>query len=73
MEIIVNPRQRYFSDFKSSIHTLIGKTIEKKRPLDIDAIYEHIMKPEVLNDGKNLIETIIALYDLYLFNDLYSK
>lgn len=65
MEIIVNPRQRYFSDFKSSIHILIGKTIEKKRPPDIDAIYEHIMKPEVLNDGKNLIETIIALYDLY--------
>ena len=49
-----------FSHFKSKILAAIDEIRQKKRRPDIDAIYEHIMKSEASNAGKNLIETIIA-------------
>ena len=49
-----------FSHFKSKILAAIDEIREKKRRPDIDAIYEHIMKSEVSNADKHLIETIIA-------------
>ena len=49
-----------FSYFKSKIIAVIAEIRKRKRRPHIDAIYEHIMKPEVLNADENLIETIIA-------------
>ena len=50
----------FFSHFKSKILAAIEEITEKKRRPAIDAIYEHIMKSEASNAGKNLIEMIIA-------------
>ena len=49
-----------FYYFKSKILAAIDEERQKKRHPDIDAIYEHIMKSQVSNADKNLIETIIA-------------
>ena len=49
-----------FLHFKSKILVAIDEIRQKKKRPDIDAIYEHIMKSEASNTGKNLIEAIIA-------------
>ena len=49
-----------FSYFKSTVLAAIDEIRQKKRRPDSDATYEHIMKSEVTNADKNLIETIIA-------------
>ena len=49
-----------FSHLKSKTLVAMNKIREKERRPDIDATYEHIMKSEASNAGKNLIETIIT-------------
>ena len=48
------------SNLKSKIFAAIGDIRKKKRRPDVDAIYKRIMKSEISNTDKNLIETIIA-------------
>ena len=60
MEIIANPRTTIFSHFKSKLLATIEEIREKKRRLDIDTIYEYIMKSKASQTDKNLIKTIIT-------------
>ena len=60
MEIIANPRTTIFSHFKSKLFATIEEIREKKRRLDIDTIYEYIMKSKASQTDKNLIKTIIT-------------
>ena len=60
MEIIANPRTTIFSYFKSKLLATIEERREKKRRLDIDTIYEYIMKSKASQTDKNLIKTIIT-------------
>ena len=60
MEIIANPRTTIFSYFKSKLLATIEEIREKKRRLDIDTIYEYIMKSKASQTDKNLIKTIIT-------------